>query len=155
MAEGLKMMKTLQSKDFLAGVAAIVLGLFVALVTAGYGFGTPRRMGPGFFPFSLAVLLTAIGILITLGALRRHEKLPALNFRPYVVIPFAILAFALVVPRLGFGPAGVATVMLAGIAEPETNKLHLLLLALGLVPAVWLLFALGLGVQVPFFDWRL
>lgn len=153
MAEGLKMMNTLQSKDFLAGVAAILLGLFVAIVTPGYGFGTPRQMGPGFFPFSLGVMLSLIGVVIALGALRNQEKLPVLNLRPYIVIPLAILTFALVVQRLGFGPAGVATVLLAGIAEPETKKRHLLLLALGLVPAVWLLFALGLGVQVPFFDW--
>jgi len=146
-------MNTLQSKDFLAGVAAILLGLFVVIATAGYGFGTPRRMGPGYFPFSLGVMLTLIGVVIALGALRNHEKLPSLNWRPYVLIPLAILTFALLVPRLGFGPAGVATVMLAGVAEPETKKLHLLALALGLVPSIWLLFALGLGVQLPFFTW--
>jgi hypothetical protein len=152
MAEGL-MMNILQSKDFLSGVAAIIIGVFVAIVTAGYGFGSPRQMGPGFFPFSLGVMLTMIGILIALGALRSHEKLPHLNVWPYFVIPLAILTFALVMPRLGFGPAGVATVMLAGVAEPATRKLHLLMLALVLVPSVWLLFALGLGVQAPFFDW--
>lgn len=149
------MMNILQSKDFLAGVAAILLGLLVAIVTSGYGFGTPRQMGPGFFPFSLGVLLTLSGFVIALGALRNQDKLPVLNIRPYIVIPLAILMFALLVPRLGFGPAGVATVMLAGIAEPETKKRHLLALAVCLVPAIWLLFALGLGVQVPFFDWSL
>ncbi len=147
-------MKILQLKDFLAGVAAILIGLFVIIATSGYGFGTPRRMGPGFFPLSLGVMLSLIGVVIALGALRSQEKLPKLNMRPYIVIPFAILMFALLVTRLGFGPAGLATVMIAGVAEPETNKLHLLLLALGLVPAVWLLFAVGLGVQVPLFSWR-
>ncbi len=148
------MMNILQSKDFLAGLAAVLIGLFVVFATAGYGFGTPRQMGPGFFPFSLGVLLILIGVVIALGSLRNQEKLPVLNVRPYIVIPLAILMFALLVPRLGFGPAGVATVLLAGVAEPDTKKLHLLLLALGLVPTVWLLFALGLGVQVPFFAWR-
>jgi len=148
------MMHILQSKDFLAGVAAVLIGVFVIVATSGYGFGTPRRMGPGFFPVSLGVVLSLIGVVIALGALRSQEKLPKLNVRPYIVIPLAILMFALLVTRLGFGPAGVATVMLAGVAEPRTQKLHLLLLALGLVPAVWLLFAVGLGVQVPFFAWR-
>ena len=147
-------MNILQSKDFLAGLSAVLIGLFVIFVTSGYGFGTPRRMGPGFFPLSLGVMLAVIGVIIAIGALRSHEKMPKLNIRPYIVIPLAILSFALIVPRLGFGPAGVATVLLAGIAEPDTKKWHLLLLALCLVPAVWLLFAVGLGVQVPFFNWR-
>jgi hypothetical protein len=110
-------------------------------------------MGPGFFPLTLGVMLSLLGVVIALAALRSQEKLPKLNLRPYILVPFAILTFALLIPRLGFGPAGVATVMLAGIAEPETRKLHLLLLAVGLVPAVWLLFAVGLGVRVAFFDW--
>lgn len=148
-------MNILQSKDFLAGFAAIVLGLCVATVASGYGYGTPRRMGPGFFPFSLGVMLAVIGGIIMLGALRSHEKLPKLNMRPYIVIPLAILAFALILPRFGFGPAGVATIMLAGVAERGSNKLHLLLLALGLVPAVWLLFGVALGVQLPFIRWSL
>jgi hypothetical protein len=147
------MMKILQSKDFLAGLAALLIGLFVIVTTSGYGFGTPRRMGPGFFPLTLGVMLSLLGVVIALAALRSQEKLPKLNLRPYILVPFAILTFALLIPRLGFGPAGVATVMLAGIAEPETRKLHLLLLAVGLVPAVWLLFAVGLGVRVAFFDW--
>ena len=146
-------MNILQSKDFLAGLAAVLIGFFVIVTTSGYGFGTPRQMGPGFFPLTLGVMLSLLGVVIALGALRRQEKLPKLNLRPYILVPFAILIFALLIPRVGFGPAGVATVMLAGIAEPDTRKLHLLLLAMGLVPAVWLLFAVGLGVQVPFIDW--
>ncbi len=146
-------MNILQSKDFLAGLAAILIGLFVVIATSGYGLGSPRQMGPGFFPLSLGVMLSLIGVVISLGALRSQEKLPKLNMRPYVIVPIAILMFALLVPRLGFGPAGVTTVVLAGVAEPETKKLHLLFLALGLVPAVWLLFAVGLGVQVALFDW--
>ncbi|MCD1627271.1 MAG: tripartite tricarboxylate transporter TctB family protein [Paracoccaceae bacterium] len=146
-------MNILQSKDFLAGLAAVLIGFFVIVTTSGYGFGTPRQMGPGFFPLTLGVMLSLLGVVIALGALRRQEKLPKLNLRPYILVPFAILIFALLIPRVGFGPAGVATVMLAGIAEPDTRKLHLLLLAMGLVPAVWLLFAVGLGVQVAFIDW--
>ncbi|WP_277024570.1 tripartite tricarboxylate transporter TctB family protein [Paracoccus hibiscisoli] len=147
-------MQRLQSKNFLAGVSAMLIGLFVIAVTSDYGFGTPRRMGPGFFPMILGGLLTVIGLLITLGSGRDSARFPKVDIRAYVAITLAILAFAILVSRIGFGPAGIVTLLLAGAADRGSNALHLLLLAVTIVPAVWLLFSVGLGVQVPFVMWR-
>lgn len=146
-------MNVLTSKDFLAGVVCVLLGSLVLVVASDYNFGTPRRMGPGFFPITLGTLLLLLGVGIVLSSLRSHDRLPPLNLRPWLVIPAAIIAFAWLLPRFGFAPAGLAVVVLAGLADPKANKLALVLLAGILVPAIWGLFALVLGVPIPFLIW--
>lgn len=146
-------MNVMTSKDFLAGLVCLLLGGMVLVVSSDYSFGTPQRMGPGFFPISLGALLMTLGGGIVLGAFRANERLPALNLRPWLVIPAAILAFALLLPRFGFVPAGIAVVILAGIADRGARIVPLALLATLLVPAVWALFALVLGVPLAFVTW--
>ncbi|WP_302140377.1 tripartite tricarboxylate transporter TctB family protein [Halomonas alkalicola] len=146
-------MNVLTSKDFLAGLVCVLLGGLVLVVSSDYNFGTPRRMGPGFFPITLGALLVLLGCAILLTAIRIGERLPALNLRPWLVIPAAVLAFALMLPRFGFAPAGIAVVILAGMADRGAKVMTLALLAAVLVPAVWALFALVLGVPLPFVTW--
>lgn len=142
------------SKEALAGLATIAIGAGVVIATADYGMGTPRRMGPGFFPVVLGGLMCLVGVLIMLGAIREREPLPSFPWRPLLVMPLAILAFALLLPKTGLGPAGVATVLTAGLAQKGRPALSILILAAVLVPAVWLLFTQLLGVPVPFFMWN-
>lgn len=146
-------MNVLTSKDFLAGLVCVLVGGMVLVVSSDYSFGTPQRMGPGFFPISLGALLVMLGGGIVLGSIRINERLPALNLRPWLVIPAAILAFALLLPRFGFAPAGLTVVILAGMADRGARIIPLALLATFLVPAVWALFALVLGVPIPFVTW--
>lgn len=146
-------MNVLTSKDFLAGLVCVLVGGMVLVVSSDYSFGTPQRMGPGFFPISLGALLAMLGGGIVLGSIRINERLPALNLRPWLVIPAAILAFALLLPRFGFAPAGLTVVILAGMADRGARIIPLALLATFLVPAVWALFALVLGVPIPFVTW--
>lgn len=146
-------MNVLTSKDFLAGLVCVLVGGMVLVVSSDYSFGTPQRMGPGFFPISLGALLVMLGGGIVLGSIRINERLPALNLRPWLVIPAAILAFALLLPQFGFAPAGLTVVILAGMADRGARIIPLALLATFLVPAVWALFALVLGVPIPFVTW--
>lgn len=146
-------MNVLTFKDFLAGLVCVLLGGLVLVVSSDYSLGTPRRMGPGFFPMALATLMLLLGAGIMLSSLTTQAKLPALNLRPWLVIPSAILAFALLLPRFGFAPASIAVVILAGMADREAKVVALAMLAAVLVPVVWALFALVLGVPIPFMTW--
>ena len=66
-------MKIGNPTDFWSGVMFASVGAVFAIVAfgvklgdnvllAGYAMGTPARMGPGFFPFWLGVMLIAIGV---------------------------------------------------------------------------------------------
>ncbi len=147
-------MSVLRSRDFLAGAVALVLGVFVIAVTSDQAIGSPRRMGPGFFPLGLGAILSVIGVAIMASAARSHEALPRLDLRAVILIPSAIVAFALLLPRLGFAPAGAVVIVISALAGGQARPRSIGALIVVLVPAIWLLFAIGLGIPIPFVAWR-
>ena len=90
-------------KDFWSGVIFIAIGLFAIIHGAKYTIGTAARMGPGYFPRILGILLIVLGAILALRALRlKGPPLPQWKWRPTVVV-------------LGSGPSG-RTVRIAGVA---------------------------------------
>ena len=51
-------------KDFWAGLLFIGLGILAITVGSRYNLGTAARMGPGYFPRILGILLIVIGAII-------------------------------------------------------------------------------------------
>lgn len=60
-------------RDYYAGGLMILLGVGAAVTGSGYKFGTLARMGPGFMPVVLGVVLAFMGILIAGTALGSSE----------------------------------------------------------------------------------
>ena len=56
-------------KDFWAGLLFAAFGLFFSGFGTRYTFGSAARMGPGYFPTVLGVLLVILGAAIALAAL--------------------------------------------------------------------------------------
>ena len=52
-------------KDLLAGLIFIGLGLAFGYATLAYEIGSAFRMGPGYFPLVLSIILTLLGLLTT------------------------------------------------------------------------------------------
>ncbi|MDP1968647.1 MAG: tripartite tricarboxylate transporter TctB family protein, partial [Burkholderiaceae bacterium] len=63
-------------KDFFAGLMFCAIGLAFAIGATNYKIGEGARMGPGYFPIMLGVILALIGVVILLTGLgsRRVEK---------------------------------------------------------------------------------
>ncbi|WP_157928824.1 tripartite tricarboxylate transporter TctB family protein [Pararhizobium haloflavum] len=148
-------MHTVLSKDFLAGVVSIGIGLFLIIHGIDYGIGTPQRMGSGFFPVGLGALLGFIGLALLWGARHTREPVEGFRLRALIIIPLAILSFGLLLPRVGFLPAGAFTVVLAGIADRRSSVPTLLIVAAVVVTSCWLLFSQGLSVRLPLVAWDL
>ena len=55
-------------RDILAGTLFIVIGALALLGARGYPVGSAMRMGPGYFPAVLGVLLILLGALLGLRA---------------------------------------------------------------------------------------
>jgi len=57
-------------KDFASGLMFILVGFGFSWVARGYSMGTAAKMGPGYFPFWLGVVLALLGalVLISMGA---------------------------------------------------------------------------------------
>ena len=60
-------------RDYYAGGLMLLLGVGAAVTGSGYKFGNLARMGPGFMPVVLGVVLAFIGILIAGTALASSE----------------------------------------------------------------------------------
>ena len=50
-------LRSRRGRDYLGGVLMIALGLGAALEGSTYSIGSLSRMGPGFFPVALGVIL--------------------------------------------------------------------------------------------------
>jgi hypothetical protein len=60
-------------RDYYAGGLMLLLGVGAASMGMGYKFGTLARMGPGFMPVVLGVVLALLGLLIAGVALGSSE----------------------------------------------------------------------------------
>jgi hypothetical protein len=60
-------------RDYYAGALMLLLGVGAAVTGTGYKFGTLARMGPGFMPVMLGIVLAFLGLLIAGTALGSSE----------------------------------------------------------------------------------
>jgi Tripartite tricarboxylate transporter TctB family len=60
-------------RDYYAGGLMLLLGVGAAVTGTGYKFGSLARMGPGFLPVMLGIVLAFLGILIAGTALASSE----------------------------------------------------------------------------------
>ena len=58
-------------KDFAAGVIYVLAGAGFGIGAINYKVGDAARMGPGYFPLMIGILLTVIGLVTLFGSVRR------------------------------------------------------------------------------------
>lgn len=140
------------AKDVLAGLTFVGFGLAFALGATAYQIGDPVRMGPGFFPLLVGVLLAIVGILIAVTRWSDGEEgsqLTAPPWRAAGLIFGAILVFGLTVRGLGLIPSIFVTALLGSLASRLTNVFGALLLAIGLTLLSVAVFVVALSVRLP------
>ena len=144
-----------KDKDFLAGCLFLAIGLFFAIEAPNYGIGTARRMGAGYFPLILGVVLALIGLALSVRALLQSqpEVMPRLFIRPVAAITASIVAFGFLLDRAGLVVATIMAVLVSGLASKETRFFELVLVAIGLAIVSALLFVQFLGLPIPLW-WR-
>lgn len=139
--------------DLIAGGLLIAVGIAFSLYAMRYSLGTLTRMGPGFFPMALGVLLALLGVLVAAPALRRAGAAPVPHLRALFTILAAVAIFGLTVREVGMVPATFLLVGVAACAQREVRFVPTLLLAGALSALAVLIFARGLGVLLPAFAW--
>jgi Tripartite tricarboxylate transporter TctB family len=139
------------AKDVLAGLTFVGFGLAFALGALAYEVGDPVRMGPGFFPLIVGVLLAILGVLIavTRSSDPDDATITAPPWRAAGLILGAIVIFGLTVRGLGLIPSIFVTALLASLASRETTVPMALLLAVGLTLVSVAIFVIALSVRVP------
>jgi hypothetical protein len=139
------------SQDVLAGAVFVTLGLIFGGISLTYELGTPLRMGPGFFPLILGVVLAGLGSIVIAKGMLAEEAKPIGEIRwPAVAqILAALLFFGLTVRGLGVVGALLGTSFLAALAGHRTGPLAALLIAIGLTITSILIFIVALQLRLP------
>jgi hypothetical protein len=138
------------SIDTVNGLCAaffIGLGLFFAYQSVGIDLGTAFRMGPGYFPLILALILVLLGVVVLIDAIRvESEPIGHIAWRGIFFILPAPIFFGLTVRGLGFVPSIFLTGLIAGFASQKMKPSVALLLAAGLTLFTVIVFSYALGL---------
>jgi len=145
-------LKIRNQRDFGAGIMYMVIGLFFAIMATNYPMGTAAKMGPGYFPFYLGILMFLLGLLVAVkafGAKAAIESIPKFNWRIMAQITGAVVLYGLLLPRLGFLIAVVVLVFVAASASREFTWKGTAINAAFLVTFTYSVFVVGLKLQFP------
>lgn len=139
-------------RDFWTGVMFIAAGATFAGIALTYKLGTAARMGPGYFPFFLGLLLVAIGIgtiVVSVGAKERGGAVDKFHWAPLFWVLGSICAFGLLLKITGMIVAGIGLVIGASVGSGEFRLREIVLLAVGLALFCAAVFVGGLKLPIP------
>ena len=146
-------------KDFFSGLLFMAVGVAFALGATSYNVGTGARMGPGYFPLMLGILMAVLGAVITFKALvvetEDGEKIGTLAWKPLFFIIAANLVFGVLLgglPSIGLPAMGMiagiyALTFIASLAGDKFNFKENLILATILAVSCYLGFIVLLKLQ--------
>lgn len=141
------------TQDIAAGLFLISVALIAAWQAFSLPMGTLRAMGPGMLPISLAVLLGGLGVgVFLIGLLQPGHAFERWSFRGLLFVLGSIVTFALTIRLFGLVIAGPLAMLIAGLADPQTNWKHTLIFAVVLTGFSILLFKVALRLPIPVFN---
>ena len=137
-------------KDFYAGLLFMAFGLAALVLAQDYSPGTASRMGPGYFPRILGVLLLGLGVILSLGSLRSSaEPRIVWRWKPLVIVLFSITVFAMLAEWLGLVATALLLAFVSSAASAEFRWKEALLSGAILGIAAVAVFVYGLGIPLP------
>ncbi len=148
-------------KDFFSGMVYVVAGGAFAIGATNYSVGTGARMGPGYFPLLLGILLAIIGGFVMFKSLtvesQNGDKIGSWAWKPLFFIIAGNLLFGILLgglPSMGLPPMGLiaaifGTTLVVSKAGEVFNLKEVLILATILSIGSYAAFVLLLKLQFP------
>lgn len=144
------MAKIARPKDFYAGLLFIAFGITAIFIGRSYPLGTAARMGPGYFPRLLGILLILLGGALSLAALRgKGPPLPGWKWRPISIVLLSVVAFGLVLTHAGLVLSTIGLIVIASTASREFRFRDAVLSSLVLAGLSVGVFVIGLKLLLP------
>jgi hypothetical protein len=144
-------MRRIDKVDLLAGLLIVAVGAYFLVGALEFRMGTVQRMGPGFIPFTLGAICIGLGLAITALAFGQGGDWPRPSLRAVLCVLGSLLAFGLLLNRLGLVPATVAAVVVAMMADRAARLRVSLIAAIVIAFLAWLVFVAILGLQMRAF----
>ena len=146
-------MKIKSQRDFWSGLMFIVVGVVFAIGARNYSLGSSARPGPGYFPLMLSVIMAVLGAVVLFKALTIEteggDRIGDIAWRPLLVIVVAILVFGATITWLGMVIAVPILIAISSLAGDEFHWRDVIINAIVLTIASWLIFIVGLKLTIP------
>jgi len=148
-------------KNFFSGLMFMCVGVAFAWGASSYTIGNGARMGPGYFPLVLGILLAVLGGAITFKALVVEtfdgDHIGAIAWKPLFFIILSNLIFGAAIgglPSIGLPPLGLVVgifllTFVAANAGDEFKLKEVAILATLLAILSYAAFILLLNLQFP------
>lgn len=139
-------------KDFWSGVMFAAFGIFFAGFGTRYTFGTGARMGPGYFPTVLGVILIVLGVVIALMALSpkaEEHKVAKFSWSTIILILGSVVLFGLMLTRLGLILSLITVVLVSSYASHEFGWKAAIINTVVLLALCLFVFVYALSLQFP------
>jgi uncharacterized membrane protein YhdT len=142
-------------RDYYAGGLMVVIGVGAAVIGTGYKFGSLARMGPGFMPVMLGIVLAFLGVLIAGTALMSTEPDDS-KFLPdnpqwfgWLCILGGPVLFIVLGQYAGMIPAVFACVFVCALGDKTASYKSSAILAAGVTVFGVVLFHYLLSIPFP------
>lgn len=154
-------MQIKSQKDFFSGLLFTAVGASFAYGATNYSIGSGGRMGPGYFPLLLGVILALLGSVIMFKALvvetQGGNKIGKWAWKPLFFIIAANLLFGVLlgglpsmgIPAMGMIAAIFGLTIIASLAGEEFKLKEVLILSVVLSIGSYLAFIVLLKLQFP------
>ena len=142
-------MERFVTKDFLSGLMFVAFGLAALYFGQHLAVGTPVRMGPGYVPRMLSLILLALGVLVCIVAMvGGSEPVERPKWKPITLVTIGIVCFGLLFERAGLIPALIVLVMISSLAGEEFKIAEVIGNIVALSILCTLVFKVGLGMNI-------
>jgi hypothetical protein len=137
-------------KDFWSGALFIAVGIGAIVLGSHYALGTAARMGPGYFPRILGILLIVLGAILALRATRTSGgPIARVHWRPTLIVLGSVVLFGAIVRPLGVALSTVILIVTSSAASREFRPREALVAGIVLAALAVGVFVVGLQLQLP------
>ena len=137
-------------QDFYSGLMFVGFGVAAVVIGSNYTLGTAARMGPGYFPRILGILMIVLGAILALRSLRlQGSPITAWKWRPTLIVLGSVCAFGFVVQTVGLFLSTMGLIFFASTASHEFRWKEALASGLFFALLAIAVFVLGLKLQLP------
>lgn len=150
-------MRITSKRELYSAGLIMLIGIGTAAGSLKYGIGTLARMGPGYFPLGLGIMLTLIGALLIATPLTEQDaedKSPWKGqYRAWLMVIAGMMAFMVLGKYGGLVPATFALIFVSALGDRNNSIKAAFALATGVTLAAVAIFHYGLQMQFPLFIW--
>lgn len=137
-------------RDFGAAVVIMLIGIFGLYFGKDLTYGTAGRMGPGYFPFLLSMIIITLGATIGVKALfTEGPPIEAPMIRPMAFVVASIIVFGYSIDYFGLFFTSIILTFLAAYARKDVKIVETGIFAVGLALGTVLVFVYALGQPLP------